>query len=85
MFSRIAPEALFPSTIWIHDLKPEIAGPLNQRLVAELDRLISPKPPRAPGETWQTESTLHERAAFKELTAIFLTASRGVLDQIDIE
>ncbi len=85
MFDKIAPEHLFPSPIWIHDVKPEIAGPLNARLIDELDRLIAVKPPRAPGETWQTEATLHERPAFKELADIFRSAAKGVLDRLEIQ
>ncbi len=39
MFDKISPQALFPSTIWIHDVKPGVAGRLNARLIDELDRL----------------------------------------------
>lgn len=85
MFSKITPEPLFPSTIWIHDVQPEITGPLNLRLKAELERMLGEKPPRAAGETWQTEASLHERAEFRELADLFRAAAKGVLDQYQIQ
>jgi len=85
MFDKISPQALFPSTIWVHDVKPEVAGPLNARLIDELDRLLAAKPARAPGETWQTEASLHERPAFKELADIMRAAAKSVLDRLDVQ
>ncbi len=85
MFDKIAPQPLFASTIWIHQVKPEIAAPLNENLARHIDRLISPKPPRRPGETWQTEARLHTLPEFQDLMRVFMTASKGVLDKLEIE
>ncbi len=85
MFEKITPQPLFASTIWIHHLKAEVAGPLNQHLARQIDRLISPKPPRAPGETWQTEARLHTLPEFSDLTALFMTAAKGVLEKLEID
>ena len=85
MFENITAQPLFPSVVWIHTVKPEVAGPLNDHLAATIDRLISPKPPRAPGETWQTDATLHERPEFQDLMTLFRAAAQGVLKQYDVD
>lgn len=85
MFARVTAQPLFPSTIWIHEVEPDVAVPLNDRLAREIDRLISPKPPRAAGETWQTEARLQDLPAFKPLTDIFKAAAKGVLDQLAVD
>lgn len=85
MFDRIVAQPLFPSTIWIHHVKPELVGPLNDHLAQTIDRLISPKPKRGPGETWQTEARLHARPEFQDLTRMFMTAATGVLNQLEVD
>ncbi|MFQ5776026.1 MAG: 2OG-Fe(II) oxygenase family protein [Kiloniellaceae bacterium] len=85
MFERITAQPLFPSTIWIHEVKPDVAAPLNDRLARTIDRLISPKPPRGPGQTWQTEARLHRLEEFRDLVAIFKAAAKGVLDRLEVD
>lgn len=84
MFQSVTAEALFPSVIWIHDLEPGIAEPLNQRLAAELDRLTAPRPAR-PSNTWQTDQTLHLRSEFQELLEIFRAAAIGVMGRLEVD
>ena len=85
MFTKTAAQPLFPSVIWVHDLDPKIAGPLNQRLTAELDRLVPADPSRPPGKGWQTDQSLHQRAEFQELVQIFQAASKSILEKYEID
>ena len=85
MFEKITPQPLFPTFIWMHQVDPKVAGPLNEKLRRDIDRLISPKPPLKPGGTWQTEARLHTLEEFQDLVRIFMTASKGVLDQYEID
>lgn len=85
MFENVVAQPIFPTTIWIHTLEPEAAGPLNAKLMRELDRLMGPRPPRAPGDAWQTDQVLHEVEEFQDLMTIFHTAAKGVLDRLEVE
>ena len=81
MFKNSVVKPIFPTNLWIYDLEPEIAEPLNRRLFQELDELTSPRPSLPPGKNWQTEQTLHELGQFSELVGIFLEACDRVLGQ----
>ena len=85
MFAQVTEQPIFPTTIWVFDLEPEIAGPMNGRLLKDLNDLTSPRPPLVPGQNWQTDQTLHECPEFAELVDIFMKVSRNVLDKIEID
>jgi uncharacterized protein (TIGR02466 family) len=70
---------IFPTPVWVVDLKPDAARALNARLVPEIERLISPRPPIQPGSNWQTDPVLHTLPAFGEFITFVETAARGVL------
>ncbi len=53
---------LFPTMVFAHDLPPEEARALNDRLAAAIEALIAPRPAILPGQTWQTHQDLHIRA-----------------------
>lgn len=84
MFAKTVTQPLFPSVIWIHDVEPSIAKPLNQRLIASLGRL-SPQPPGQSGKGWQTDQVLHEHSEFQDLVKIIKTGSKAVLDKYEID
>src|SRR6185369_10708893 len=75
----------FPTPVWIVDLKPEAARALNAQLVAEIERLISPRPAIQPGSNWQTDPILHTLPAFAEFIAFVETAARGVLNFLKLD
>jgi uncharacterized protein (TIGR02466 family) len=76
---------IFPTLIWAHDLPPEEAGPLNDRLAAAIETLIAPRPAILPGQTWQTHQDLHLRPEFKGLVDLIHQAARGVLDYLKVD
>lgn len=78
-------QPIFPTFVWAHDLKAEIAEPLNARLAQALDLLTQPRPALPPGQTWQTDQTLHTLPEFEELTKAMLFASGEVMRVMEIE
>ena len=85
MFGSPSPQPIFPTYLWIQDLAPDVAGPLNQQLADMLDKLTTPRPIPAPGTNWQTAQTLHELPEFGDLMNAFLAASTEILTTLDIE
>ena len=70
---------IFPTPVWVVDLKPEAARVLNARLLAEIEKLIAPRPKVQLGANWQTDPVLHTRPEFAEFVGLVESAARGVL------
>ena len=85
MFAHQAVEPIFPTWIWIHDVEPAVAEPMNRRLADALDRMLRPWPALPPGRNLQTDQVLHEIEEFAELTAIVLAAADTVLEAMAAE
>ena len=58
---------LFPTFVWKGDLARQESEPLNRDIVAALAGLGAPLEGLRPGENWQSDHGLHERAAFRPL------------------
>jgi uncharacterized protein (TIGR02466 family) len=84
MFGSPSPQPIFPTHIWVHDLGPDVAAPMNQRLADMLDKLTRPRPQLPPGNNWQTDQTLHKVPEFGELMSAFLAASAEILTKLDV-
>ncbi len=85
MIAKQEVQELFPTPIWIIDLQPAPAAELNAKLKAEIERMISPRPPIQPGANWQTPQDLHERPAFADFVKLVEMAARGVARFLQIE
>src|SRR5688572_32572120 len=70
---------VFPTPVWVVDLKPDAAEALNARLLVEIERLIAPRPKVQPGANWQTDPILHTRPEFADFVGLVESAARGVL------
>ncbi len=75
---------LFPTRINAFDLEPARAAALNATLLAEIDRLLTPRPRLLPGQTWQTHHDLHRRAAFRPLVEVIEAAAGLVAEQMKL-
>ena len=84
-FESVTPQALFPTTAWVFDLPDAEAEPLNRQLAADLNALTAPRPRIVQGQNWQTEQNLHEFEEFKELVALFHSATRTVLERLAVD
>jgi uncharacterized protein (TIGR02466 family) len=85
MIEKQEVQELFPTTIWIVDLKAAEAGPFNARLKAEIETIISPRPKVPAGSNWQTPQDLHTRPAFADFVKLVETAARGVARFLQVD
>ena len=85
MFASTSVQEFFPTPIWIVDLDPAFAARLNGKLLADIGRMTSPRPPLPPGGTWQTETDMHKRPQFAELTDTLRKAIGGALKFLELD
>lgn len=85
MIEKQEVQELFPTTVWIVDLKPAEAASLNGRLKAEIEKIISPRPPVPVGSNWQTPQDLHTRPAFADFVKLVEMAARGVARFLQVD
>ena len=72
--------AMFPTCVWLHDLKPEDYQPINQRILPIIKDLLARQGELEANRTWQTHHDLHHREEFQDLIGFARTATRNVLD-----
>ena len=75
---------LFPTFVWKGDLKPQEFEPLNRDIVTALAGLGAPLEGLRPGENWQSDHGLHERAAFRPLLEWVEAAAASALSYLRI-
>jgi uncharacterized protein (TIGR02466 family) len=85
MIEKQEVQELFPTTVWIVDLKAAEAAPFNARLKAEIETIISPRPKVPVGSNWQTPQDLHTRPAFADFVKLVETAARGVARYLQVD
>jgi uncharacterized protein (TIGR02466 family) len=85
MIEDVSVRDLFPTPIWSVDFKPDYAAALNARLLQDIDALMSPRPPLAPGANWQTDPMIHRLPQFGELVALVEKAARGAADFLKLK
>lgn len=76
---------LFPSCVWLHDLKPEDHQAINRRILPTIRELIARQDVSDQRLTWQTHHDLHHREEFAGLIGVARQAARGVLDHLQID
>ena len=85
MFEKTTVHELFPTPVWVLDLKPDVHGPLNLKIMAAVDGLTATRPAIKPGETWQTDPYIHRLPQFAEVAAVIRAGAKGALDFLQIE
>ena len=76
---------MFPTCVWLHDLKPEDYGPINEQILPAIKDMIGRQRENEEGRTWQTHHDLHQHAEFKRLIAFARRATQGVLDFLQVD
>ncbi|MDX1484635.1 MAG: 2OG-Fe(II) oxygenase family protein [Alphaproteobacteria bacterium] len=71
--------SLFPTTLWLFQIPPEVHNRVNSLLRDRFDRLIAAAPGQADDGGWQTEHDLHTLPEMQELTGWFMAAVHEVL------
>jgi uncharacterized protein (TIGR02466 family) len=85
MFESLKVSEIFPTPIWVLDLKPEVYKPLNATTMRAIEAMINPRPPIRVGETWQTDPYIHTLPEFADITQIIRGAAKGALNFLQIE
>jgi uncharacterized protein (TIGR02466 family) len=75
---------LFPTWLWKAELRPEVYEPINNRILQSFGEIQVAFSDLKPGESWQSEQTLHELEAFRPLVACIDEAARSVLDHLKV-
>ena len=75
---------LFPTFVWKGDLKPHESEPLNRDIVAALAAMGAPLEGLRPGENWQSDHGLHQRATFRPLLEWVEAAAASALSYLRI-
>ena len=76
---------LFPTPLWAVDIPPADAAPLNAMLMAEIEKIIAPRPKVPSGSNWQTPQDLHKRPAFAEFAKLVEIAAVSVAQSLQLE
>jgi uncharacterized protein (TIGR02466 family) len=84
MFEMTGVQELFPTHLFIHQLPEETFRPLNDKLLAVLDK-VREDAKLPPGKPMQTASSFHRLAEAQELVAIIEAATAGVLEFLSIK
>lgn len=75
---------LFPTLVWKGNLTPQEYEPLNRDLLSGLAELGAPLQGLRPGENWQSDHGLHERALFRPLLEWVEAAAASALSYLRV-
>ena len=75
---------LFPTLVWKGDLKPQDYERLNRDILSGLGAVGAPLEGLRPGENWQSDHSLQERAAFGPLLEWVEAAAESALSYLRI-
>jgi uncharacterized protein (TIGR02466 family) len=82
MFQAKKALSLFPTTLWLFQIPPEVHERSNRDVKRKLDEIIEASSDENHEGGWQTEHDLHTLPEMRELTTHFMTAVEEVLDAI---
>ncbi len=69
--------SIFPTCVWLHDLKPEDYQPINAAIVPKIEALIEPRAETIKAGIWQTNHDLHRLDEFRRLVAVIRRPPRA--------
>ncbi len=70
--------SMFPTLVWKAQLKADFHEALDIKILGALDRIRIGLPAIAPGQSWQSESRLHELEEFRGLVGCVHDLTRSV-------
>jgi uncharacterized protein (TIGR02466 family) len=73
---------MFPTFLWKAELRPEVYQPINDLILRTLGECEAALGDLKPGQSWQSEQTLHELDPFQELIGCIDAAAETVLDYL---
>lgn len=85
MFDDTTVFQLFPTYVWVHDLKPADIESVRSRVSPALDKILATRPAIGPGETWQTDPDLHHHSDFQVLQPFIESAAKSAFDFLQVD
>ena len=85
IFANTGASEIFPTPLWILDLKHGVHEPLNRSLRSRIDDLLTPRPSIGIGIPLQTDPILHTVEEFGDLLSIVRNAVSATLDSLDTD
>ncbi|MGH6717821.1 MAG: TIGR02466 family protein, partial [Alphaproteobacteria bacterium] len=83
MFVSATTTAVFPTYVWLFELAPDEAGPLNARMIEAINDLTGPRPPKQGAlRSQQTSQDLHRYRVLQPMVAVMEAALALVLDDL---
>jgi uncharacterized protein (TIGR02466 family) len=70
---------VFPTPVWKIEIRPALAKMIDAQIRAALARIRAKVPQLAPGHGWQSDHSLHELEAFRELVACVNKSAKSIL------
>ena len=70
---------MFPTLVWKLQPRPDLQRKIETNILSLLETLRREQPPFAPGQGWQSESTLHQREELHDLVVCINGAAQSVL------
>ena len=85
IFENTAVSEIFPTPLWILDLKRGVHEPLNRGLRSHIDDLLTPRPSTGIGIPLQTDPILHTLEEFGDLMSIVRNAVSATLESLETD
>lgn len=79
VFASQSVHSLFPTPIWIHALRPEDSGAINDAIAAEVARLEQMRGPLRQGGMYQSQGDLAARAPYDQLRPYIESAAADAM------
>jgi uncharacterized protein (TIGR02466 family) len=70
---------MFPTLVWKILLNAELRDAIDPKILATLETLRRDLPTLKPGQGWQSETTLHQRAEFQQLISCVSKVADSIL------
>jgi uncharacterized protein (TIGR02466 family) len=70
---------MFPTLVWKILLNAELRDAIDPKILATLETLRRDVPTLKPGQGWQSETTLHQRAEFQQLISCVSKVADSIL------
>jgi len=76
---------LFPTCVWLHDLKPEDIEAINAKVLPKVNALLEPRGETIKAGIWQTHHDLHTLEEFRRLVAAMRKATEAALGFLKVD
>ncbi|MBC6404403.1 MAG: hypothetical protein GDA41_01485 [Rhodospirillales bacterium] len=82
---KLEPLQLFPTFLFLYDLEPARAGPLNEAVAGHVQNLLTPPPDVMPGQNLNTHHNLHTHAPMAPLLEVLSEAVERTAGKLQVQ